>query len=471
VSLTQALAREPGLGELPADPQLPQLALLLDAAAMRSLFEAELQGSGRGRALQLRGAALEKVSYRVGHHCTALYRLELELPGSAPHSQWCSVRHVPPAELSRRHEAALRHGAEDRFAREPVARWDAPSMLVWSFPSDPALQQLPEVIDPESVRRALREHAAQLGLEPGVELGALRCEPIKHMPGKRSVLRFEVALLRGSQPSGRLCFFSKSYRDARSRGIYRALAVLSAELCRAGARTQVPRPLLHLDRLHTFWQEEWPGQALSRLHGSADFAARLPLAATALAELHALRGEGLGPAHYVERTAPDAAEDAAGIACMAPPLAARARAVARRLAQLESGLRAGARFRAVPIHGAFRASQLLERDGRMAVIDLDAAALGDPHFDVAEFRASLLFQAFRRETPLAQLELWGSGFRSHYEREAARALDDARLAWLEAAFLLEKLYLARKNLELRVIPHGGAILDLCESRLAAAGRA
>jgi hypothetical protein len=218
--------------------------------------------------------------------------------------------------------------------------------------------------------------------------------------------------------------------------------------------------LAHLDRLHTYWQSEWPGESLSGLHGTARLADALPRVATALGELHACAPAGLERADYVGQTAAGAAEDAEKIARYRPAAGARAQALAERLARLEP-----ASFPEATLHGAFRMSQLLQRGDRLALVDYDALARGDAHYDVAEFQASLLYQGFRRDLDRAGVRRQADAFRADYERQMGRALDDARLAWFESAFVLEKLYLTLKNLELALFPRIDEILEHASASL------
>jgi aminoglycoside phosphotransferase (APT) family kinase protein len=167
----------------------------------------------------------------------------------------------------------------------------------------------------------------------------------------------------------------------------------------------------------------------------------------------------------VGETATSSTRDAARIGAREPALAARVAGIARRLCRLERSIPVAERFPSVPIHGAFRMSQLLRQGERIALVDFDGVALGDPHYDVAELQASLVYQVFRGHLDPSAAARRGEVFRDAYEAQGPCPLDELRLAWFRAAFVLEKLYLSLKNLEVAILPHSEAILDHVESEL------
>jgi aminoglycoside phosphotransferase (APT) family kinase protein len=204
---------------------------------------------------------------------------------------------------------------------------------------------------------------------------------------------------------------------------------------------------------------------MSELHETPELDRALPGIARVLAELHALRGIDLRAATYVEEVAASTTRDAARIGSLQPALAGRAKGIAQRLVRLERRIPAATRFPQVPIHGAFRLSQLLAQGERIALVDFDGVALGDPHYDVAELQASLVYRVFRGNLDRPAALRRGGAFLDAYEATGPCSPDERRLAWLRAAFVLEKLYLSLKNLELAILPQSEAILDFVESEL------
>ena len=97
--------------------------------------------------------------------------------------------------------------------------------------------------------------------------------------------------------------------------------------------------------------------------------------------------------------------------------------------------------------------------------DFDGVARGDPHYDVAEFQSSLLYQHFRRGLALEPQLGRAERFREAYAACAPWPIDRARLAWFTSAFLLEKLHGSLKGLETEIFPRIEAVYELSESFL------
>jgi aminoglycoside phosphotransferase (APT) family kinase protein len=85
------------------------------------------------------------------------------------------------------------------------------------------------------------------------------------------------------------------------------------------------------------------------------------------------------------------------------------------------------------VHGALHVSQWLEHGDRLALLDYDSLALGDPELDAATFLADLDVEN-RERVPVDRL---GTTFLAGYE-ETAGPLDSRLLAAYRAHRRLEK---------------------------------
>ncbi|TMQ68934.1 MAG: hypothetical protein E6K80_13315, partial [Candidatus Eisenbacteria bacterium] len=139
-------------------------------------------------------------------------------------------------------------------------------------------------------------------------------------------------------------------------------------------------------------------------------------------------------------------------------------------AELRACIERGARAPAprVPIHGAFRAEQLLVRDERVAAIDFDDLAEGDPLQDVAEFVASLRYLEITAGRPRNELARAAALFRARYEAQVPWPCDPSRIAWYAAAYTASKMLSTVKRLDLdalsRLLADGGSLVgDLVET--------
>jgi len=77
------------------------------------------------------------------------------------------------------------------------------------------------------------------------------------------------------------------------------------------------------------------------------------------------------------------------------------------------------------IHGDFYADQVLWRDDRIAIIDLDRAATGHPAQDIGNFMAHLERQALWDDRPLDRVRLFETSFLAGYENVGLRISREA----------------------------------------------
>jgi hypothetical protein len=143
-------------------------------------------------------------------------------------------------------------------------------MILWIFPLDPKLVTLPQVVDPAFVRQQVEANLQLFGVTKNgldAQSGPWRCEQIrydrvKYMPGKRCVLRYHVTLADPFGTSHDKIFYCKIYQDNRSRYHFDMVQSAYEQFTAQTGAVNIPRPLLHFDDLHAYWQEEWPGNAV-----------------------------------------------------------------------------------------------------------------------------------------------------------------------------------------------------------------
>jgi hypothetical protein len=233
-------------------------------------------------------------------------------------------------------------------------------------------------------------------------------------------------------------------------------ALEAAEAARRDeAPLALPRALFYEPRLRTLGLEPAPGRPYRELVREAGFTAHLGLVGGALAGLHALDVPALRVAtlddHVSELIRPHPAT-------LAAALPEHAELVLAVLARLRAGEREIA-YAPVPVHRDFHLGQLFRDRDRVAVIDWDLVARGDPALDLGNFAVYL-----RTRVPHAAAR----GLDAFLAGYAARAGDGAfaRMALYEA---LTYVRLACKRV--RLAPAGWRedavrMLHLAEARLA-----
>ncbi len=297
---------------------------------------------------------LTYLRYKPETNCLAAYTLVID-----------GQQHRIHATAHRADRLEKLYNARKKFrgesALEPVVL--PRNIAVRVFPSDRKLPAL-KYLNGAAARRKLLQEA----LPEQPELWEARLDILRYKPERRLVARLHAP--DGSRALLKLYHagdFGRAYAGAEafSRG-----AVVSA-------------PLLGLHRRHHALVWHW----LDAPSCDATLSTHPALAeeiGRAVATLHAQPVAALTPVTRAEeaRTLWAATEHTA---YLLPELAARGRQLA---ATLEDRLCAAPALRC-PVHGDFSADQVLRTPVGVAVIDFDAAALGDPAWDLGTFRAQL----------------------------------------------------------------------------------
>lgn len=349
---------------------MPGIELLWDDEALRDLLNRHLVAALLGGA-RVTEVSVRRQTYRPGRQAFALCDLTLE--------------------DGRREAVTISFAKDDRLERAHrksySARWSAGhaayladyGCLVERFPYDWQAPAIASLFRPERLTRLL--DAADAG---AYEVAAAQGRPrvLSYRPHESGVV-----LLPGLKlPGGALLVAKAMAERDRVARFHHASMTMRASTSRAEVWT--PRTFRPRREPRVLFMEFAPGQPVLECE---DLEGSVRLAGLALAEVHATpphsrsrRRQGLGDRLQHARSR------VARARLVAPELAAAATAVLDRVERLvvEVGP-----VRPAFIHGDYKSSQLLAHDGRVAIIDLDTAAAGDPAIDVGNFLADLNYEA------------------------------------------------------------------------------
>ncbi len=242
---------------------------------------------------------------------------------------------------------------------------------------------------------------------------------VRYHPGKRCTIRLAL---------GGKVHFAKLYREGATRAHADAL-----ELWQARQRGElgffVSKPERFDPELDAVWHRAVRGAPVGeRLRGSGgeELARRLGRAAGTLRRAHIRPGRRRDRGSELDRTRRRCSE----LERRVPELGELAR---RFLEELEATHAACTAAEPRPVHGALHASQWLESDAGVVLLDYDSLALGDPELDAAAFLADLDVQN-RERVPIQRLS---ESFIAGYEATAG-PLDLRLLSAYRAQRRLEK---------------------------------
>jgi len=278
-------------------------------------------------------------------------------------------------------------------------------------------------------------------------------ELVRHKPCRRAILRYTVQ--RDDDRIDHL--YGKTFASERGPRVF-ATSQIVADARAFGADVQVPEPIAFLPHLKLLVQRSVPGQPAESalLDGDQDLARRI---ATALYRMHA-SGVDLGRRHDLDEELAPLRERVEEISNGDPKLSPLASAC---LTKIHARARETAwRWRWQPIHRDVYHDQVLVDGGRLAILDLDDAAMSEPAIDIANFVAHLqLLGIQRQDSPTALAEVIDAFLTQSLRLDPE--LDRALLGLLQAATLLRLagIHIFRHNGK-RV---AGLLLNDCASML------
>lgn len=334
---------------IPRDDRLPQMQQLLDLEAIAPILARSI-----GPDAEIGSVQINYLRYKPGRDLCVHYTADV---AGESHD---AVAFLAPQENLR--AEAERADYRERAARA-AARCPAASPLTYDPELQVLLHWLPFELDLPALTEApaaVRERVALAGADIAQSEDELVM--LQYRPRRRAALRLDA-------------YVAKIYRNEAGyatgvSGLERAARLGSIRT--ATCHAVVPEWRLTL-------QDFLPGDSPPLRAAVACDAGAL------LAEMHAVRLEGLDPL-LPEQRLRNAAVSVKIVATVAPQLAARARALLRELElaapQLDEDV--------VTSHGDFHGGQLLLQPQGLAVIDFDLLGAAPPAFDIATYAGHLV---------------------------------------------------------------------------------
>lgn len=219
--------------------------------------------------------------------------------------------------------------------------------------------------------------------------------------GERLVVEYTLA---GSQPaSGGQpgAVIGKCYADDAGARSFRVMRALRAALADAGpVPLTIPEPLWYDAQGRCLVQEKVLGQPLAEAALGPGAAHALTLAGKALAALHGLQLPFAPPRHLLDHVHELMRPHPLRLAEALPAWRSRIRRLLD--AMVDGETRWAGAVTPVPLHRDFHLRQMFLVDGRIALIDWDLFAFGDPALDIGNFLMVLRTRFGERAAPLIE---------------------------------------------------------------------
>lgn len=371
------------------DPNLPGLATLLDPEAFKDALCCGLPG------LALESATLVYARYKPPKEYLIGYRLTVN---GEPVDIYAKT--YPQDSASGKLLKARRNPGVPGPLGTGRLTLDEIATVVSVYPNDDKISTLSLLVDKRNQAQVLRD---LLPKRPDLWQGTLHL--LKYKPERRAVLRLDCS---GEPHAVVKLYKSSGYETARR---------VSQRFNSCGALRVAP--VVGQSDQHQALSFGWlPGRLLGTAMKEPGFSAgELKPVGAALAELHAQDGNGLP-----RQTGADIAKDllawADTLKILAPDIAARAHALAYRLAARVADNAVCDR----PIHGDFYAQQVLIDGDQAAIIDYDQAKQGDPAADLGLFIANMERNVINGRLMAGQVGALKEGLLEGYARVSGKPI-------------------------------------------------
>ena len=448
---------------MPHDTQLPQLQVVTDAEIMKDVFQEKLPGFSENE-LRIDRLKLIQFSYHPGKSCTIGYLLKVkDLSAAKEGNQIFFAVMRPGADIESRYADALHQGLVEPEFDPPIYALPELDMILWGFPNDAKMKQLPHILNPESFAELAVANWARLGLPPEIMLKNVFSEVVKYVPQMRCTIRHTLTLSTGEK----LTLYSKTFITKNfAERTYLTMHELWKATVEHKEELFIPEPVFYQKETNTMFMRSVGGRNADAELGNIDLNAAAARIGRGLARVHDCNIEGL-PALSDHVIVAKLAQAEELLSNSDDAFKTRVEAIVEKLLKQYPILTP---VENVPIHGGFRISQLLLVDGDFALIDFDDFLMGNPLTDIASFAAHLLYLPLKNHLAMDESYEAIRHFSRAYDQQSNRALPADQLAWHIAAQLVGKqakkcVRLGKKNYHQMVNQLLGMAEDVISGRM------
>ncbi len=247
-------------------------------------------------------------------------------------------------------------------------------MVIWRFPEDPGLPQLPQLLNPELAPQFLP--LQQLGNIKPEQVNHVDIQVVRYRPEQRCILRYEIT---HGKKNARNVLYAKVFNDGKGAQVFSRISHCHGLGVALGAR--VARPVHYDPSMRTVWQEALTGTPPAEYLANGNYREIMQMTGSCLARLHAARLPMNKTVSRKDRLA-DAIKKSCKLAQAFPELS---ESLERLAGYLQARLPQLPPAQETVIHGDMHFGQfLIQPDGTLALFDFDEWSLGDPAQDLAD---------------------------------------------------------------------------------------
>lgn len=341
-------------------------------------------------------------------------------------------------------------------------------MVIWRFPEDPGLPQLPQLLDAQRASRFLP--LQQLDNIKPEQVNHVDIQVVRYRPEQRCILRYDIT---HGEENAHTVLYAKVFNDGKGEQIFSRIKHCYDMGTSLGAR--VARPLHYNASMRTVWQEALTGTPPAEYLANGNYREIMHMTGACLANLHAAK-LSMNKTVSREGRLADAIKKSRKLVLTFPELSEILDRIAGhlkdQLPQLPAALE-------TVIHGDMHFGQILILpDGKLALFDFDEWSLGDPAQDLADLIVDSQVSHHehdRAEVPVMQRQDMIKRLLESYRLQGGKATS-AAIDWHARIQFINKAYRAaiqqepawqRKVPELITLARQGIAFDAAHESSAA----
>lgn len=317
-----------------------------------------------------------------------------------------------------------------------IVHFSGYDLVLWVFPNDPALSQLPTCLDPHQVTSYFPYDALLEDVKRPDDLTAVTTRVLNYLPEDRCTIRYDFRWGQVSAP-GKGKVIGKTFSDNRGSDLFKLMQQIWDRSCQNPEAFMVAQPLSYNETLRTFWQGFMPGTPVLDLLNHTNCQKLSEAIAKGLAHFHRGQLSSFATVHnrgILTETVQKTAELMQALPSLRKPLQLVLSQIQNVPPSLDS-------VPPTPIHGSFRIKEIIAQDGRLGLFDFDNCTFGDPIRDVGVFIADL----HRRRVEASLITALTTGFLHAYREHVKWDVPFDAVNWHFRTRLLEKAYWRLEN--------------------------
>lgn len=304
-------------------------------------------------------------------------------------------------------------------------------LIVWSFPNDPSLPHLPEVMLKDRVVHHFPYDRLPAPFNDPGHLEAVDIKVIHYVGDVRCTAKYQLHTM-AKDTSHSLTLYGKTYSNGEGEEVYKRMQSLW-ELSRQNPEgIMIAQPLGYADNVKTLWQLGIDGVPLRSFINETNYTIFLDGVAKGLATLH--KADLSSPVTMtIDNHLGEVRKKFLKLHNACRPFQTQLESIAKAVERMAAELpQVSNRL----IHGDFHIRQLLEHGGQIFFFDFDECAQGDPMQDLASFIVDLHFYSFDQNLINMMICVLIDSYRIHAHCD----IHIGRLEWYTTIHCVNKAY-------------------------------